>query len=74
MTIEVEVLNEMYSIVKQYVPTKDRQECADNVMSIMVDMLPDHDLKEFGSSDATLKRAMQEYVDNESEDDDDPDW
>jgi hypothetical protein len=74
MTIEVEVLNEMYSIVKQYVPTKDRQECADNVMSIMVDMLSDHDLKEFGSSDATLKRAMQEYVDNESEDDDDPDW
>ena len=41
MTIDVEVLSEAYSILKQYIPQKDRQEAADNIMSIMVDYLDD---------------------------------
>jgi hypothetical protein len=61
MTIDVEVLSELYTIMKQYVPTKDRQECADNLMSVMVDMLGDQELREFGTTDATLKRALKEY-------------
>jgi hypothetical protein len=67
MNIDVEVLSELYTIMKQYVPAKDRQECADNLMSVMVDMLGDQELKEFGGTDATLKRALKEY----STDDDD---
>jgi hypothetical protein len=67
MTIDVEVLSELYTVMKQYIPQKDRQECADNLMSIMVDMLDDISLKEFGSTDAILKRALKEYV-NEEED------
>ena len=76
MTIEVEVLSELYTMMKQYVPAKDRQECADNLMSVMVDMLGDKELKEFGTTDATLKRALKEYVDEESydEDEEDSDW
>lgn len=77
MTIEVEVLTELYTIMKQYVPAKDRQECADNLMSVMVDMLGDHELKEFGTSDNTLKKALKEYThDNELEEDDgeESDW
>lgn len=76
MTIDVEVLSELYTIMKQYIPQKDRQECADNLMSIMVDMLGDKELKEFGTTDATLKRALKEYVDEESYDDneEDSDW
>lgn len=72
MTIDVEVLSELYTIMKGYVPSKDRQECADNLMSIMVDMLGDKELKEFGTTDATLKRALKEYVneDDEYEEDD----
>ena len=76
MNIEVEVLSELYTIMKQYIPAKDRQECADNLMSVMVDMLGDQELKEFGTTDATLKRALKEYSsdDEEIEDVDGEDW
>ncbi|CAB5214462.1 hypothetical protein UFOVP190_125 [uncultured Caudovirales phage] len=76
MSIEVEVLSELYTIMKQYVPSKDRQECADNLMSVMVDMLGDKELKEFGGTDATLKRALKEYVEEDEDEleDDDGDW
>ena len=76
MTIDVEVLSELYTIMKQYIPAKDRQECADNLMSVMVDMLGDIELKEFGTTDATLKRALKEYsADEEDQDDgDDGEW
>lgn len=74
MSIEVEVLNEVYSILKQYIPSKDRQEAADNVMSVMVDMLSDEELQDFGGSDTTLAKAMKEYAadidDDYAEDDD----
>jgi hypothetical protein len=72
MSIDVEVLVELYTTMKSYVPTKDRQECADNLMSVMVDMLSDEELKEFGSTDAVLARALKEYVvDDEPDDYDD---
>jgi hypothetical protein len=77
MTIEVEVLSELYTIMKQYVPQKDRQECADNLMSVMVDMLGDRELKEFGGTDNTLKRALKEYTtedEEEFDEEDDSDW
>lgn len=74
MTVDVEVLSEMYTILKQYIPQKDRQEAADNLMSVMVDMLGDKELKEFGTTDSTLKRALKEYVSDEEEYDDDEDY
>ena len=69
MSIDVEVLVESYTIMKSYVPTKDRQECADNLMSVMVDMLSDEELKVFGATDAALARALKEYVVDEEPDD-----
>jgi hypothetical protein len=76
MNIDVEVLSELYTIMKQYVPAKDRQECADNLMSVMVDMLGDQELKEFGGTDSTLKRALKEYSTDEDdvEDVDGDEW
>lgn len=62
MSIDVEVLGEAYTILKQYIPQKDRQEAADNLMSIMVDMLNDLELQEFGGLDSNLKKALKEYV------------
>jgi len=72
MSIEVDVLGELYTIMKQYIPAKDRQECADNIMSVMVDYLNDIDVREFGGTDGALKRALKEYVgeDNAPEDED----
>ena len=76
MNIEVEVLSELYTIMKQYIPAKDRQECADNLMSVMVDLLGDQELKEFGTTDATLKKALKEYStdDDDIEEVDGEDW
>jgi hypothetical protein len=66
MSIEVDVLSEAYTILKQYIPQKDQQEAADNLMSVMVDYLNDLDLNEFGATDAKLKKAMKEFaVDDE---------
>ena len=75
MTIDVDVLSEMYTILKQYILQKDRQEAADNLMSVMVDMLGDQELKEFGGTDSTLKRALKEYSsDDEDEDNENGEW
>jgi hypothetical protein len=62
MSIEVDVLSETYNILKQYIPQKDRQEAADNLMSIMVDLLSDPELKEFSGTDSSLARAFKEYA------------
>lgn len=68
MSIEVEVLCEVYTTMKQYISQKDRQEVADNLMSVMVDVLNDLDLKEFASTDAALGRAFKEYSGDEEDD------
>ena len=60
--MDIETLIEVYSTLKQYIPTKDRQEAADNLMSIMVDMLSDQDLQDVSETDSSLARAYKEYV------------
>ena len=67
MSLDVDVLVETYTILKQYIPVKDRQEAADNLMSVMVDMLNDIELKEFAATDSPLTKALKEYI---SEDED----
>ena len=77
MSMDVEVLIEAYTILKQYIPQKDRQEAADNLMSVMGDMLNDEELANFGGADNTIKRALKEYSaeeEYEDEDGDDSDW
>ena len=75
MSIDIEVLIEAYTILKQYIPQKDRQEAADNLMSIMVDMLNDEELANFGGADNTLKRALKEYsADDDEVEDEEGDW
>jgi uncharacterized protein YqeY len=73
MSIDVEVLGEAYTILKQYIPQKDRQEAADNLMSVLVDMLGDIELQEFGGTDSNLKKALKEYVVEEDNDEYDED-
>ena len=62
MSIEVDVLVETYSTLKQYISQKDRQEASDNLMSILVDCVTDPELKEFSGTDAYTKRSYQEYA------------
>ena len=69
MSVEVDVLSEVYTILKQYIPQKDRQEAADTLMSVMVDLLSDDELKEFSGTDSSLARAYKEYSADCEEDD-----
>ncbi len=70
MTVEVDVLSEVYTILKQYIAQKDRQEAADTLMSVMVDLLSDNELKEFSGTDSNLSRAYKEYAADFEEEDD----
>ena len=71
MSIDVDVLVESYTILKQYIPVKERQEAADNLVSMLVDTLSESQLKEFSIADNYTKRAVQEYSIDEDEDYDD---
>lgn len=74
MSIEAEVLSEVYTILKQYIPQKDRQEASDNLMSILVDMLGDVDLKEFSGTDNYTKRSFEEFVGDDTDEDYEEDY
>ncbi len=67
MTIDSELLSEVYQTLKQYIPQKDRQEASDNLMSILVDILGDKELKEFGGTDSYTKRSLEEYAGGEED-------
>ena len=70
MSIEVDVLVETYSTLKQYISQKDRQEASDNLMSILVDYLGDKELKEFGGADSYTKRSLEEYAGGDDDEED----
>lgn len=67
MSIEVDVLIETYTILKEYVPTKERQAASDTLMSMLADALSEKELKEFGGTDGYTKRSLEEYVDEEDD-------
>lgn len=71
MSIDVEILIETYTILKEYVPTKERQAATDNLMSVLVDSLSEKELREFGGTDGYTKRSLEEYLDEEDEYDED---
>lgn len=71
MTIDIDVLGEVYSTLKQYIPQKDRQEASDALMSILVDIMSDTDLKQFGGIDNYTKRSLVEYAGDFDDDDED---
>ena len=74
MSIEVDTLSEIYTTLKQYIPIKDRQEAADNLMGLLVDALNDLELKEFSGTDSVLGKAYKEYAVESDEDDRDFDY
>jgi cytochrome c553 len=67
--MNVDVLSETFSVLKQYIPQKDRQEAADALMSVLVDLLNDVDIEELAASDSALKRALASYQIDEDDDD-----
>ena len=70
MSLDIEILSEAYTILKEYIPSKDRQAAADNLLSVLVDVLNDKELKTFGATDSYTKRSIEEYVEFGDDDDD----
>lgn len=73
MTIDIEVLGELWLTVKEYIPAKERQAVADHVINVLADhTITEKELKSFGGTDSYLSRAVQEYL-GEDDSDFDPD-
>ena len=69
MSIELEALGEVWLTCKEYIAPKDRQAAADHVLSIVADHnIVERDLKAFAGTDSYLKRALQEYLGEDEED------
>lgn len=62
MHIEIDTLVNVYETMMKYVPSKDRQELSDSIVSDLVDMLDESDLKTFCSTDSYLKKSYKHYV------------
>lgn len=68
MSLDIDVLIEAYSTLKQYIAPKDRQEAADALTSVLVDLLSDDALKEFATADRYTKASFKEYSSDYDED------
>jgi hypothetical protein len=63
MSLEIDILGEMWLTCKEYINPKDKQAAADHVISVVADHnITESDLKAFGGIDSYLKRALEEYL------------
>lgn len=66
MSLETDILSEMWLTTKEYIAPKDRQAAADHIISVVADhSITERDLKAFGSTDSYLRRAVEEYLGEE---------
>ena len=60
------VANELWSELKRYVNTVDRQEAAETVVSVLIDHDCDvDDIRNAFKGDSDIKRALTAYLDND---------
>lgn len=74
MSLEIDILGEMWMTCKEYINPKDKQAAADHVISVVADhSITEKELKEFASIDSYLSRAAVEYLNEDEELDEDID-
>jgi hypothetical protein len=74
MSIELDALGEMWLTCKEYINPKDKQAAADHVISVVADHnITETELKTFGGTDSYLKRAVEEYLGEEVDADEEED-
>lgn len=70
--IEVELVIEIYQTLKEYIPAKDRQAAADHMVNVVCEYnVSDSDVKALAGVDSYMKRAIEEYIGEDVEEDDD---
>ena len=71
MSIEIDVIGEVWLTCKEYINPKDRQAAADHLVSVVADHnILERDLIAVGGTDSYLKRAVEEYLVEEVEEPD----
>jgi len=71
MSIEIDVVGEVWLTCKEYINPKDRQAAADHLVSVVADHnILERDLVAVGGTDSYLKRAVEEYLGEEVEEPD----
>lgn len=67
-------LAEIWSVLKPYIPARELQSAADQLIGVVVDQnLSSEDFNEFVESDNYLRRAAEEYSDDQEDADLDSD-
>jgi hypothetical protein len=60
--IEVDILSDVFTVLKEYIPSKDKQAAADHLFSVLTDLnITERDLKAFSQCDSHLQKACAEY-------------
>ena len=74
MSIEIDVVGEVWLTCKEYINPKDRQAAADHLISVVADHnITEAELKSFSGTDSYLKRALEEYLGEEVDADEEED-
>ena len=72
--MSVELVKEVWSELKRYVNTVDREEAAENLVSLLVDHdIDTEDIRMAFKSDPDVKAALIHYLRDDVEDDDEDD-
>jgi len=69
---DIESVREIWNVLKVYIPEKEKQEAADHLIPLIVDMdFIDSDFQSLVKSDHHLEEAAQEYIEDDYDDEDD---
>lgn len=72
---DIEVLGEIWNVLKAYIPDKERQMAADHLIPLIVDLdFPDSEFRSFVKSDSFLEEAAAEYLDDGDDEDEEETW
>ena len=75
---DIDSVRDIWNVLKEYIPVKEKQEAADHLISLLVDMdFPDSEFQSLVKSDRYLEEAAQEYLDEDDDDydnEDDEQW
>jgi len=70
--MSIELSQEIWTELKRYINTVDRDEAADTLVSVLIDNDADADeIKSVFKTDPDIKRALISYLKNQEEEDDD---
>ena len=72
--MSVELANEIWSELKRYINTVDRDEAAETLVSVLIDnYIGADDIKSDFKSDPAVKSALASYLKDHNDDDEDDD-